>query len=408
MVRMRQVLTAAAVAVTLAGCTTTVSGSVAQKTEAAQGGVDVALLDPGNFPTKPQPPLGNAGDPAKGAGLEARRMAGNVLGPWEVDPSLVTGLGAVEDVGTLNVGDEAGAGDVVAAHNFVTGFSSYRADESGPGTGIPTKRRKSLRNVVLRFASPEDAAAAATELADKGASVKSSFSDEPTVYQPVPIPRYADARGSAHNWEALGHWAVKSFLAHGPYVLYQYATSQDGADAAAALIADALDKQGPLIDQFQPTPVDQLADLPIDPGGLLARTLPRPADSQLLYGAGGVYDAKGQLHFDGDPVRTKPIFDAAQLQWVAKGFTNVYQTPDAAAAKKIVDGFAGEMTDAQFGPAAAIKGLPEAKCLAQKGQNEAAFYCVAVADRYAIEVSGSQEPVVHQLVAAQYLMLTSK
>ncbi|OHV04010.1 hypothetical protein BKN37_12115 [Mycobacterium talmoniae] len=404
---MRQVLTAAAVAVTLAGCTTTVSGSVAQRTEAAQGGVDVALLDPGNFPTKPQPPFGNAGDPAKGAGLEARRMAGNVLGPWEVDPSLVTGMGEVEDAATLNVGDEAGAGDVVAAHNFVTGFSSYRADNSGSGTGIPT-RRKSLRNVVLRFASPEDAAAAATELADKGASVKSSFSDEPTVYQPVPIPRYPDAKGSSHNWDVLGHWAVKSFIAHGPYVLYQYATAQDGADAAAELIATTLDKQGPLIDQFQPTPVDQLANLPIDPGGVLARTVPRPADNPLMYGAGGVYDAHGQLHFDGDPVRSRTIFDAAQLQLVAKAFTNVYQTPDAASAKKIVDGFAGEMTDAQFGPAAAIKGLPDAKCLAHKDQTASSFYCVAVADRYAIEVSGSQEPVVHQLVSAQYLMLTSK
>ncbi|WP_457920289.1 DUF7373 family lipoprotein, partial [Mycolicibacterium insubricum] len=40
--------------------------------------------------------------------------------------------------------------------------------------------------------------------------------------------------------------------------------------ASAELVAAILDRQGPLIDTFAPTPFDQLAALPVDPTGLWA------------------------------------------------------------------------------------------------------------------------------------------
>jgi hypothetical protein len=46
----------------------------------APGTVDVALLDPGNYPTKPLPPRGVAGTPFEGKLLDAQRMADFVVG----------------------------------------------------------------------------------------------------------------------------------------------------------------------------------------------------------------------------------------------------------------------------------------------------------------------------------------
>ena len=402
---MRRAAAIAVSAVSLAGCTTTVSGSVATTTAPATGGVDITLLEPGNYPTRPGPPLGKAGDTEKGAWLEAHRMAGYVMGPWELDPKLSTGVGQIVTKPESFDDDGTGVGEPATAHHFVTGFSSSRADDSGPGD-MPDKRLRSLGNRVWRFASPDDAGAAAPEMADRAADTTEAGSDEPLPYDPLPIPGHPDSIGKIRFSDVLKAWTVQAFTVHGPYVLIQRATSKAGVDDAAALITDALDKQVPLIDRFQPTPVDALAALPIDPEGLLARTLPRPPDDPLRYGADGVYDAHSQLHFDGAPARTKGVFDDAGLQTVAVGRANVYQTPDAASAAKIVDGFTAEMTDGGYVPAPGVTGLPDAKCLTRKG-HDIVFYCVAVADRYTIEVSASQERDVHQRVAAQYLMLTA-
>lgn len=360
---------AAAVVAVLAGCSTTVSGSVAMTTAPAPAGaVDLALLDPGNYPTKPRPPLGTAGDTHNGAFLEGARMGANVVGPWEVDPTLLAYPHAGEKPSDFAEAVGVAAVQAAQAHRLVALFTSSRA---------ATGDDRSLANAVLRFPSPEEAATAVTEMTEKSA-----------------------------NAEVLGE-----VIAHGPYVLAQYANSKESPEAAAELIAATLDKQGPPVDQFQPTPIDQLKNLPIDPDGLLARTLPPST------GNGAVYGPRTQLHFDSDPLHTQTTFDDAQLQQMAKGKSGVgvYQTPDAASAQKIADGFAADIGENGFGdgkkfvPAAGIKGLPTAKCLVHKDTKatESYYYCLAVADRYAIEVSTAQELDAHQLVSAQYLMLTA-
>ena len=53
------------------------------------GAVDVALLDVGNYPTKPSPLMGSAGTAELGAIVEGQRMANYVTVPWEADPSLI-------------------------------------------------------------------------------------------------------------------------------------------------------------------------------------------------------------------------------------------------------------------------------------------------------------------------------
>src|ERR1700722_8583995 len=96
----------------------------------APGAVDISLLATGNFPTKPGPPLGNAGSAANGALIEARRMANNVVGPWEVDPELVTPSPlramVIKDAAGLALIEPLAVATAAAAHNIINGFASDR------------------------------------------------------------------------------------------------------------------------------------------------------------------------------------------------------------------------------------------------------------------------------------------
>src|SRR5690349_8270146 len=87
--RIARTWVAVAAVATAVGCSTTIDGT-ATTARGAGGwhGVVVALLDVGNYPATPRPPLGVAGAPREGGWAEARRLATNVAGPWEVDPAL--------------------------------------------------------------------------------------------------------------------------------------------------------------------------------------------------------------------------------------------------------------------------------------------------------------------------------
>ncbi|OOK65421.1 hypothetical protein BZL29_7901 [Mycobacterium kansasii] len=97
---------AAVLAVTVA-CSTTVAGT-AVKAPGTEGsdGVDLGLLNVGNFPTAPRAPLGVAGDAMNGGWAEGRRLASAVVGPWEVDADLVNyaqiDSGVVKDTDAVN------------------------------------------------------------------------------------------------------------------------------------------------------------------------------------------------------------------------------------------------------------------------------------------------------------------
>ena len=83
-------LLAGAIALTVTGCTTVMSGAAVRDPGVTPGAVDPALLNAANYPTHARPPLGAAGDSTIGALVEARRMADYMTGPWEVDPALLT------------------------------------------------------------------------------------------------------------------------------------------------------------------------------------------------------------------------------------------------------------------------------------------------------------------------------
>jgi len=412
---------AAYLAMSLAACTTTVAGTEEKQPGPPPPGVQPALLDHGNYPTKPRPHLGKVTSAFDGRVLEGDRMANNVVLPYEVDPSLIRPQPMVtvtiknaKALSILFPDPVPAAGD---AHGFIVGFSTGRVS-------VGNAPSKQLTNLVMEFPDPDAAAAAAGDMAAKYANPAplDQQSDLPALgtepKQSFPIPRHTEAPGSSST-ETLAPeygggpaYVVSAFTAHGQYVLFQAAVSAENVGTSAELVAHTLDMQAPLIDRFMPAAPAQFPGLPADPTGLLAKTLPPPPDD-VPVNANAVYEPRAFLHFADEPVRLADAFKATGVQAVSMGMTTVYQAIDAAGAQNLADtevAIANSHAAAQTfnKPIAGIDGYPAAKCFTTDDQDATVkFYCVAPADRYLIEALGQEDQDTRQQVAAQYLILIS-
>jgi len=394
------VLVASALVLAACGSNTGAAGgadpapSAAATTSAPPAVVDPKLLDVGNYPTVPFPPLGAAGSAEAGALADAKQMADFVVGPWEIDASVINpyldsfyvinGATALLQLGPETVAAAAGR------HGFINGFASERQATD----------KIVLVNAVLRFPDPAAAAAASTDMGDAAATFPIA-GVTPTV---VPIPGHPDSVASTYPFTPHGsdqsRATIRSFTPHGPYVLMQFVQTIDGVEHAAELVAKTIDAQGPSIDQFKAADPGALDAVPLDPTGLLAKALPT---TQGATAKNAVYDTRGAAHFQSDPIASTKLFKDNGVTEVAMAKTNVYQAKDAAGAVAITDSFGMEVTAEGTKPAAPVPAIPHSHCMAfPKG-----FYCVAPAGRYAIEARGEQLRDVQQQVAAQYVILTA-
>jgi hypothetical protein len=384
----------AALTLLIGACTAQVEGTpVKASGRLVPGAVDISMLDIGHYPTAPRPPLGVAGDRMLGLLIEAQRMANNVIGPWEADPSLTTHFGAggmalvsAETVGLIG---PAEFGASVGQHNFINGFTSARTAE-----GL-----KILQNTVLRFGDPPSAAAAAVDLGD--VAIRTGV---PPVL-PVQIPGHPETMSASYidkSPSGRDLTSVIAFTAHGPYVFMELAQSVDGPDPAVAMIAKTIDLQGPAIDEFRATDPAEFADISLDPTGLLARTLPVPEEEATVV-ENATYEQRGALHFVGEPVMSATLFSETSMDLMALGSAVVYEAGDSEGAGRIVDAFIRSV-EPMTRPANPVANLPGSRC---RNLQYDAFYCLAAADKYAIEVSGSELRDVQQRAAAQYVMLMS-
>ncbi|ORV21123.1 hypothetical protein AWB98_02265 [Mycolicibacterium conceptionense] len=366
----------------------------------------------GNYSTRPVQIQGKAITRELGAVIEGQRLANFVVGPWEVDPALRVPSNhpnPVNPTGTspsfaLVLKNGAAADTVLpvratgaaSRHNFVAGFYSSRTD------GVRAEdTRLALNNAVLEFPSSAAAAAAAkeiTNLSDTDTTLSHGLSipDHPdtSTFQPV-LTDDCSCGTTPGNY-------MMAFTSRGPYVLVQLAWALDNPDSAAGLIAKALDLQVPLVDKHHPTPLEKLADLPVDPTGLLSLTVPisAAASSPNLRSA---YDVHGALHFQHDPIRSGNTFQNAGLIQQGIAAASVYETHDHHGAEIIVDSFYNEALESGT-PTASPKGLPKSRCLSMAGGSDELIYCVMAVAKYAIEVSGPQTDT-QQRLAAQYQLL---
>lgn len=357
--------------------------------------VSPTLLDAGTYPTAPRPPLGTAGDPRIGAITDAQNLADYVIGPWEADEALVTPYLAayylLDSASSLMQFAPEPVAQQAERHGFVNGFASARQ----------VTDKTVMMNAVFRFPDPGAATAAATDM-NSGAAAQAIRGATPA---PAAIPGHPEASASTYPFTPHGsdnEWTViRSFAPHGPYVFMQLVQSVDGFEPAAALVQKAIEVQGPRIDEFEPAPAEALADVPLDPTGLLAKTLPVAGSAVPTKNA--VYTRRGAMHFQSNPIASKTLFTDTGVTAVAMALTNVYEAKSPGLASMVVGSFSKEVTAQGAVPAEAVPALPDSHC-SERGK---AFYCVAAAGRYAVEVNAESLPQAHQQMAAQYILLTA-
>lgn len=407
----KRIVVAALLAAVLVGCHhTTIAGTPRPASQSPSAPDNPSLLNPGNYPTGPLPPLGNAGSEEAGRLVEGRRMAAYVVGPWQADPSLSSPgstSAAVVIQGVDQLSHITWAPIAGGAYNLplVVGFMSER-QTPGPNPQM------SLRNAVLRFANPATATSAAQGMHARAMNMPRVPSVTPIVTEPeqaIPIPGHPDAAGALLTFQE-GAQSVRElsvFTAHGPYVLVQVARCATGPDCETPLAARTLDRQIPLIDTFRPTDANQFATLPLDPTGLVARTLPLPAD-QTTPMSGAAYEMAGALHLEDDPVQVGTALTAAGVDYVSTSLATLYQAKDSASAQT----FAGAYSDIAAETSAAqgaspAPGLPQSRCTRVAGSNGLVphFWCLATSGRYAIKTVARQLDNAHQQLASQYRIL---
>lgn len=354
----------------------------------------LAQLDTGAYPTAPALPLGVAGSMQAGARIEGQRMADFVVGPWEVDPALVgeafdgavviDGPDAVSDVFSDDIAS------VAIEHNVVSGFDSSRAAD-----------QKLFRAGALRFADAATAASATAGFNDAAA----------TTGAPVTIPGHPDTRAVTLPYEdskGVAWTVVRSFTAHGPYSLYQRAAVEadvaGAGDIAASLVAGTLDRQMPLIDQFRPTDPAALALLPVDPTGLLARTLPAPP-SELSAMVPGSYGPHGALFFEADPNGSAAMFGEAGVSQFVLGATKMYEAVNPQGAQRLIDGYRTLLL-ADGVLQEPVPSLAGSHCVDTEDPDSPRFVCLAAVDRYGAVAESDGLLDAQQRLAAQYVMLT--
>jgi hypothetical protein len=182
--------------------------------------------------------------------------------------------------------------------------------------------------------------------------------------------------------------------------------------SAAAEIGEAMqrgDQAYAPVTQVRRVPRDgsgrtrRCADGPDRPVGAHPPVTPRdyPVDQDAL----AVYEGRGALHFQHDPVLRVAAMTDAGVDLVANGKDVVFQARDDAAAARMVEAVAAGMAE-DATPADPVEALPGSRCFGLLDGRMS--YCVAAADRYVVEATEPRLLDTQRLVAAQAAMLLAK
>src|SRR5882757_7561684 len=275
----------------LAGCGNNVAIGPPPATSSKPQAVDVSTLDTGKYLTLPRK-LGQVASEDEGRMAEAIRMAEAVADPLDVDPALVklTALNPLTtpaDVATTISGTgEAIVTPVLAKYGMIAGhlLVASNTELNTSGTQTPDQDLKSVIITLLRFPDATAAKNAAVEMD----AVDFAFNRDNV---PVPITKYPAAHG---------HWrpnapSMASTLAHDVFVIHLLvANPTPNLETLTGMVEQTFDLEIPMIDHFEPTPVDRIAKLPKDPEGLIGRlvdltpgTVPTLSTTFASYGPNG-------------------------------------------------------------------------------------------------------------------------
>jgi len=383
----------------LSGCGQTVEGAAI----GAVTRVDPATLETGPYPVEPTAFDPDIQHPYQVYAIEARRMLGYLVPPFEFDAEL-THLDDVELIDSssdglfgdgLNAVYPAEFQDVMQRHHLIAGVLTIRSNDS-------VRALKLANHALLRFPSDEAARAAA---ADLDATLHGLNPD----LRGLPVPGHEGVEYRTGNG-SKGYLVV----ARGPFVVLTMLNRHEpDEEAILAVASDLLDLQFERLASATVTPIDEILDLPLDPDGIMRRTLPA-MKGEWLYGESfvGALSPQAQLHFELDGAAAREAFEDAGVDLVARNYATVYRAGDEQAALRLHTVLAGPARDdEEIDPP---PGLDDARCrvLAQEDPvSEYGSVCVLAYGRYVAVVGSTQpsslglDPGLYQRAAAQYAIL---
>lgn len=393
-------LAAAGALATLTACSTVTGTPVAAE-------IDVRTLDVGDYSIEPLD-VDGVRLPSDGPILEGLRMAGAIAVPHEIDADLVHNWGTDVIDSPKKAADASAISNVnlptLERHGFLVAFDIAEADEPFPTEVRPTETDATVTRVVLmRFPDAARASTAARELES------TDFAVSPDN-RPVTVPGYA----AAHAHWRPGIKTVSALMAHDEIVIsvfLQHPTPD--LDAMTTRLREIFDAQLPLLDEFEPTPPGDFADLPRDPDGMLRRTLtPGPRDQRVPISSRdySAWSGRAVIHFrPADAPELREPWDAGGVDAVAQsGSTTVFRFRDNAAA----NAFGTAWSDNQSANTETIDppaDVPGTRCVQRPATTDkpAAARCYLTYRRYAAFVTGDDPTDVRQQAAAQYALLVN-
>ncbi|KAF0848334.1 DUF7373 family lipoprotein [Nocardia caishijiensis] len=367
--------------------------------------IDVAKLDSGNYPTTPVD-LEPTRVATSGALREAIRIGAATPLPVQYDSRFVFAKGQSGGLHltTIDAPYFSGTGlegDAINATlpGIVAGWetSGDRRDQINAGRTVST--------VTLRFETADQALHAATELSNRAPG------------SPYPIPNYSDAPAKLEPKPVpLPSQNLRAWLPRGDLLLYILVTDWLGLPydpAADAVVAQKyFDKQIEMLRSYSPTPLSDIAKLPLDTEGLLSRTLPTEAAKrpERTTSSSAVYPAQAALHVESHPSAALAAYTDAGIDYVAFDAASVYRTRDTDAAARFHAWLDSEISDDEaFVEADAPPNMPTFTCFSVDPKATSSFMskptCQGTVGRYAIAVSASSMQDAHQRIAAQYKLL---
>ncbi|WP_280301183.1 DUF7373 family lipoprotein [Nocardia neocaledoniensis] len=389
---------AAMVSVAVGGCGSEVAGT-ATKPE-----LDTSKLDFGNYQTQPRT-IGNAKSMTQARAWEAQRLGDYVALPFEADPAYVRDNRFDSFVaGTQIVLNRKGLGALIVndtfdevAEDLVAGWLNSWAT----APNAESKQRKAHLSVLM-FPDAQTAESVGPTLEHDDFT----FNPENVKVSIAKYPKtYAHWRPSVSS---IGSWTV-----HDRYVVFMKLEDETRAPDLGSLttqVEKLLEVQIPLLDKFVPTPSDKLEHVPLDPSGLLGRTLPSDQSAPVRAQPDGFVTGRGVLSLFADP-------SAEALQELTKhgvdlitfGQSVVFRSATASGANGLYEEWnkPGEKDQKAESP----ENLPvpvdcHANTFEAEGVRKTADYlCYLQVDRYVVQVRDSNLQDLHQQVAAQYILL---
>ncbi|WP_327095512.1 hypothetical protein OIE68_36830 [Nocardia vinacea] len=363
--------------------------------------VDIATLKTGPYSPEPsayEPYFSTVADIRT---VEARRMLNYLVHSYEID-SDITVLGGVKMFNDADSMVQAEAFPekyraVATDNKLLLGVYVSRINES-------LRSRKKLIISVLRF--PTEAASR------KAAEDFDLITNSDPGRHPIAIEGQPDARTSSAD-DITG----VSFVAHGPYIVMVNAgIPQPNQSALADIIGETINKQTARLDQTQPTPLDDVLDLPFDPDSLMRRTMPRAPDfsDPFIYDWDfGSYQPAGELHFERNPAEVAKALEENGVDLVARRSSIVYRTRDLSAAFRLQSALVkpGKDDEVLDSP----PGLPDARCVKLDKSDAYRLFdslCAVVYGRYVAVVQSKKaisaarvDVALNERAAAQYSVL---